>query len=195
VGGALCFTRKSEDLLPPRPISHRGPLLVEDSRWGGCWRVGFPGGLFPPLWCFPPCGVSPTVFGGCPPPVPLSRVAASFHVSVFRSLWSPGAWQTSRPSTRMLSAGRRACRRACWGGAGECSCGAPAVARHLPARVWRADARGLITPSCHRMKASAGSTRPTQSPSQTPQGGNTTGGKQHRGETAHGETHPPTMYI
>jgi len=65
-----------------------------------------------------------------------------------------------------------------------------------PARVWRADARGLISRWSHRhphrMKASAGSTRPTQSPSQTPQGGNTTGGKQHRGETAHGETHPPT---
>ena len=90
------------------------------------------------------------------------------------------------------SAGRRACRRVCWGGAGECSCGAPAMARHLPARVWRAVARGLITPSCHRMKASAGSTRPTQSPSQTPQGGSSTGGKQHRGETSHGETHPPT---
>jgi len=98
----------------------------------------------------------------------------------------------------LLSAGRRACRRVCWGGAGECSCGAPAMARHLSlslsARVWRADAQGLITPSCHRLKASAGSTRPTQSPSQTPQGGNTTGGKQHRGrgETAHWETHPPT---
>ena len=26
-------------------------------------------------------------------------------------------------------------------------------------------------------------------------GGNTTGGKQHRGETAHGETHPPTKSI
>jgi len=87
-----------------------------------------------------------------------------------------------------LSAGRRVC----WGGAGECSCGAPAAASRLPARVWRADARGLIIPRCHRMKASAGSTRPTQSPSQTPQGGNSTGGKQHRGETAHGETHPPT---
>jgi len=95
----------------------------------------------------------------------------------------------------MLSAGRRACHRVCWGSAGECSCGAPVVARHLPARVWRADARGLITPSCHRKKTSAGSTRPTQSPSQTPQGGNTTGGKQHRGETAHGETHPPTTWI
>ena len=54
----------------------------------------------------------------------------------------------------------------------------PAASR-LPARVWRADARGLIIPSCHRVKASAGSTRPTQSPSQTQQGGNTTGGKQH----------------
>ena len=49
------------------------------------------------------------------------------------------------------------------------------------------------------MKASAGSTRPTQSPSpsQTPQGGNTTGGEQHRhrGETAHRETHPPTPTV
>ena len=32
------------------------------------------------------------------------------------------------------------------------------------------------------MKASAGSTRPTQSPSQTPQGGNTTGGKSTGGK-------------
>ena len=95
----------------------------------------------------------------------------------------------------VFSAGRRACRRVCWGGAGECSCGAPVVAKHLPARVRRADARGLITPSCHPMKASVGSTRPTQSPSQTPQGENTTGGKQHRGETAHGETHPPTRGV
>jgi len=89
------------------------------------------------------------------------------------------------PDRYLLSAGRRACRRVCWGGAGECSCGAPAAARLLPARVWRADARGLTRWS-HRMKASAGSTRPTQSPSTT------AGGKHHRGETAHGETHPPT---
>jgi len=95
----------------------------------------------------------------------------------------------------LLSAGRRACRRVGWGGAGVCSCSAPAAARRLPARVRRADARGLISARSHRMKASAGSTRPTQSPSQTPQGGNTTGGKQHKGETAHGETHPPTNII
>ena len=95
----------------------------------------------------------------------------------------------------MLSAGRRACHRVCWGGAGECSYGAPAAARHLPARVWCADARRLIRRCPHCKKASAGSTRPTQSSSQTPQGGNTTGGKQHRGETAHGETHPPTRDV
>jgi len=112
-----------------------------------------------------------------------------------RSLRAAQVWSGWRCPLTMLSASRRACRRVCWGGAGECSCGAPAVARHLPARVWRANARGLITPSCHRMKASAGTTRPTQSPSQTPQGGNTTGGEQHRGETAHGETHPPTVKL
>ena len=100
----------------------------------------------------------------------------------------------------MLSAGRRACRRVCWGGAGECSCGAPAAARRLPARVWRADTRGLISRGSHRMKASAGSTRPTQSPSRvnpthTEPQPDTAGGKQHRGETAHGETHPPTAPI
>jgi len=97
----------------------------------------------------------------------------------------------------MLSAGRRACRRVCWGGAGVCSCGAPAAARRLPARVWRwrAEARRLISARSHQMKPSAGSTRPTQSPSQTPQGGNTTGGKQHKGETAHGETRPPTLLV
>jgi len=41
-----------------------------------CWRVGFPCGRFPPLWCFPPwcLGAAPFRF--------LSRVAASFHVSV-----------------------------------------------------------------------------------------------------------------
>ena len=64
MGGALCFTRKSEDLLPPLPILQRGPLLVEDSRWGVCWRVGFPCGLFPPVWCFPPrcLGAAPLRF-------------------------------------------------------------------------------------------------------------------------------------
>jgi len=36
-----------------------------------------------PLWAVSPLVVfPPAVFGGCPPPVPLSRVAASSHVSV-----------------------------------------------------------------------------------------------------------------
>ena len=48
---------------------------VRGANLKGCWRVGFPRGLFPPLWCFPP-----RCLGAVPPPVPLSRVAASFHV-------------------------------------------------------------------------------------------------------------------
>jgi len=39
-----------------------------------CWRAGFPRGLFPPLWCFPP-----RCLGAVAPPVPLSRVVATFH--------------------------------------------------------------------------------------------------------------------
>jgi len=95
VGGALSFTQKSEDLQPPCQSCTAALLFfVEDSRWGVCWRVGFPRGLFPPLWCFPP-----RCLGAVPPPVPLSRVAASFPVSVFHLLWRPGAWPTSRPPT------------------------------------------------------------------------------------------------
>jgi len=100
---------------------------------------------------------------------------------IMRGDMTYAVWGALSLSLGLLSAGRRACRRVCWGGAGECSCGAPAAARLLPPRVWRADARGLSRCS-HRMKASAGSTRPTQSSSQTPQGGNTTGGKQHTGK-------------
>jgi len=37
----------------------------------------------------------------------------------------------------LLSAGRRACRRVGWGGAGECSCGAPAAARLQPVGLTR----------------------------------------------------------
>jgi len=52
------FTRESEDLSTA--TFRRGPLL-EDSRRGVCWRVGFP------VCCFPPCGVSPRgVWGLCP---------------------------------------------------------------------------------------------------------------------------------
>jgi len=57
-----------------------------------------------PLWAVSPLVVFPlAVFGGCPPPVPLSRVAASFHVSVFTVLRRPGAWPTSRVVFFMLS--------------------------------------------------------------------------------------------
>ena len=87
MGGALCLTQKSEDLLPPLPILHRGPLLVEDSRWGVCWRVGFPCGRFPPLWCFPPrcLGAAPLWF--------LCRallLAFMSCVSVFSGVPAPG---------------------------------------------------------------------------------------------------------
>jgi len=59
-------------------------------------------GGVPLLWAVSPLVVvvfPPAVFGGCPPPVPLSRVAASFDVSVFTVLRRPGAWPTSRPTT------------------------------------------------------------------------------------------------
>ena len=100
MGGALCFTRKSEDLQPPLPILHRGPLLAEDSRWGGCWWMagGVPLWAVSPLWCFPP-----RCLGAVPPPVLLLRVAASFHVCVLPVLWRPGAWPTSRPMTCCVS--------------------------------------------------------------------------------------------
>jgi len=49
-----------------------------------------------PLWAVSPLVVfPPAVFGGCPPPVPLSRVAASFHrlmcsLSLFSGVPAPG---------------------------------------------------------------------------------------------------------
>ena len=56
VEGAVRLTRKSEDLSTTSAKSlHRDPLL-EDSRWGGCWLVGFHVCCFP-LVVFPPCGV------------------------------------------------------------------------------------------------------------------------------------------
>jgi len=52
------FTRESEDLSTA--TFRRGPLL-EDSRRGVCWRVGFP------VCCFLPCGICPRgVWGLCP---------------------------------------------------------------------------------------------------------------------------------
>ena len=93
---ALCFTRKSEDLLPPLPILHRGPFLVEDSRWGGCWRVGFPCGLFPPVWCFPPrcLGAAPLRF--------FCHAWLLPFCDVFSLLCHPGVWPTSRPTTQPI---------------------------------------------------------------------------------------------
>jgi len=90
----------------------------------------------------------------------------------------------------MTWAGLRAGQRLCWSGAGACSCGAPASARLLPAQVWRADARRRSTGG--RMKAKLRTRQKTaggHSP-RTPRGEHTT-----RGETAHGETHPPTQYV
>jgi len=78
-----------------------------------------------------------------------------------------------------LSAGRRACRRVCWGGAGECSCGAPAAARRLPARVWRADARGLISRGFHHSKRGVNPTHTEPQPE-------TAGGEHHRGRNSTG---------
>ena len=73
--------------LAPRPSSCRG-LAV-----GGVLAGGVP------LWAVSPQVVfPPAVFGGCPPPVLLSRVAACFHVCVFSVPWRPGAWPTSRPT-------------------------------------------------------------------------------------------------
>jgi len=54
-----------------------------------------------PLWAVSPLVVlPPAVFGGCPPPVPLSCVVATFHCDVFCLLCRPGVWPTSRPTTR-----------------------------------------------------------------------------------------------
>ena len=68
--------------LAPRPSSCRG-LTV-----GGVLADGVP------LWAVSPLVVlPPAVFGGCPPPVPLSRVAASFHClmcSPFSGVPAPG---------------------------------------------------------------------------------------------------------
>ena len=82
-GGARSFTQKSEDLQPPLPILHRGPLLVEDSRWGV-----LTGGV--PLWAVSPLVVfPPAVFGGCAPSGSLLRVAASFLPCLCVSVASP----------------------------------------------------------------------------------------------------------
>ena len=63
-------------------------------------------GGVPLLWAVSPLVVvvfPPAVFGGCPPPVPLSRVAASFDLSCLcQRLWHPRAWPTSRPTTNVV---------------------------------------------------------------------------------------------
>jgi len=83
-------------------------------------------------------------------------------------------------------AGLCAGQRLCWSGASACSCGAPASARLLPAQVWHPDARRLEWRT-HESKATSESEdrRGAQPP-------HTAGGNITRGETAHGETHPPT---
>jgi len=51
------------------------------------------------LWAVSPCVVfPPAVFGGCPPPILLSRVVATFLCDVCL-LCHPGVWPTSRPTT------------------------------------------------------------------------------------------------
>jgi len=63
------------------------------------------------LWAVSPRVVfPPAVFGGCPPPVLLSRVVATFLCDVCCLLWRPGAWRTSWPTTPTES-GERSPRR------------------------------------------------------------------------------------
>ena len=82
----------------------------------------------------------------------------------------------------MLSAGRRACAPSCLLG----WCWRVQLWRtrsgqtHLPARVWRADARGLI--NWLLSNESKRGVNPTHTEPQP----DTAGGKHHRGETAHG---------
>jgi len=55
------------------------------------------------LWAVSPRVVfPPAVFGGCPPPVLLSRVVATFLCDVCCLLWRPGAWPTSWPTSVLV---------------------------------------------------------------------------------------------
>ena len=71
---------------------HRDPLL-EDSRWGVCWRMGFPVCCFPPV-LFPPCGVW---LGLCVGRVDPALAFIRWHLGMI----SP------RASARQTRAGRR----------------------------------------------------------------------------------------
>ena len=95
----------------------------------------------------------------------------------------------------MTWAGLRAGQHLCWSGASARSCGAPASARLLPAQVWPADARRLNTRT-HESKATNASEDAKLNASEDRRGAqppHTAGGNTTRGETAHGETHLPTI--
>jgi len=58
-----------------------------------CWRVGFPCGLFPPVWCFPPrcLGAAPLRF--------FCRAWLLSFCDVCCLFCRPGVWPTARPTT------------------------------------------------------------------------------------------------
>jgi len=101
VGGAVCLTRKSEDLSTTSAKSlHRDPLL-EDSRWGVCWRMGFSMCCFPPV-VFPPCCVW---LGLC-----VGRVDPALAFTRWQlGMISPRASARQTRAGRRLAAGRRGC--------------------------------------------------------------------------------------
>jgi len=85
-----------------RQSLHRGPLL-EDPRWGGGWRAGVSRGLFPPLWCFPP-----RCLGAVAPPVPSSRVVATFHGHTSRcAFWRQCIRRLCHAESRLAQQARR----------------------------------------------------------------------------------------
>jgi len=61
--------------------------------------VGFPYGLFPPVWCFPP-----RCLGAAPLRFFCRALLHSFHCDVFCLLWRPGAWPTALPTTAPVEA-------------------------------------------------------------------------------------------
>jgi len=71
-----------------------------------CWRVGFPCGLFPPVWCFPPwcLGAAPLRF--------FCRAWLLPLCDVFSLLCRLGVWPTSRPTTWQRLAWPCCCRPA-----------------------------------------------------------------------------------
>jgi len=80
--------------------------LLERCWWikhPSCWRVGFPRGLFPPLGCFPP-----RCLGAVAPPVPLSRVAASYHGCVTHcAFWRQCTRRLYHAGSRLAQQARR----------------------------------------------------------------------------------------